>query len=292
MLAQLNFITSHPLNRHRKFGAVWDFARWQLGSRLLPGEVVFDWINGAKFRVRRGETGLTGNVYAGLHEFADMAFLLHFLRPGDMFADVGANAGSYTLLASCAVGARVTAYEPAPATFARLVANVRLNGREDRVRCLNLCAGSEKGTIAFSIGEDTTNHPLATGEAGKSLEVPVERLDDTLTAAPALLKVDVEGFETMVVRGATKTLSDRALQAVIMEFNGGGARYGFDEAALFDQMRGLGFALFSYEPFSRALTPLVSLEQVRGNALLVRDADWVRARLQAAPPFVIRGRSI
>jgi hypothetical protein len=43
---------------------------------------------------------MSGNIYAGLHEFGDMAFVLHFLRAGDLFADVGANIGSYTVLAS------------------------------------------------------------------------------------------------------------------------------------------------------------------------------------------------
>jgi hypothetical protein len=50
-----------------------------------------------------GMTGATGNLYVGLHEFEEMAFLLHFLRPGDLFADVGANVGSYTILAAVAV---------------------------------------------------------------------------------------------------------------------------------------------------------------------------------------------
>ncbi len=63
-------------------------------------EVIVHWIGGTRLAARRGMTGLTGNIYAGLHEFADMAFLLHFLRPSDLFADVGANVGSYTILAS------------------------------------------------------------------------------------------------------------------------------------------------------------------------------------------------
>ena len=45
-----------------------------------------------------GMTGATGNVYCGLHEFEDMALVLHALRPRDLFVDVGANVGSYTVL--------------------------------------------------------------------------------------------------------------------------------------------------------------------------------------------------
>jgi thymidylate synthase len=62
-------------------------------------------------------TGATGNIYAGLHEFEDMAFLLHLLRSEDMFADVGSNIGSYTILASGVVGAKSVAFEPVPSTY-------------------------------------------------------------------------------------------------------------------------------------------------------------------------------
>jgi hypothetical protein len=40
---------------------------------------------------RKSAFCVTGNIYCGLHEFADMGFVLHFLRPGDLFVDVGAN---------------------------------------------------------------------------------------------------------------------------------------------------------------------------------------------------------
>ena len=55
--------------------------------------------------------GATGNLYVGLHEFEEMAFLLHFLRRGDLFADVDANVGSYTILAAVAVGTEAIAFE-------------------------------------------------------------------------------------------------------------------------------------------------------------------------------------
>lgn len=102
----IKYITSHPLTRKKKWNALSRFAKWQISSRLAPGAIVFEWVNGAKFLVKAGETGLTGNIYTGLHEFTDMAFVLHYLREDDFFVDVGANAGSYSILAGAAVGCR------------------------------------------------------------------------------------------------------------------------------------------------------------------------------------------
>jgi hypothetical protein len=86
MLRSLHFLWNHPLNRHDRLAALSRFLRWQIGSRLLPGPIVYSWIGGARVLIRRGETGMTGNLYAGLHEFADMAYLLHVLRAGDFLS--------------------------------------------------------------------------------------------------------------------------------------------------------------------------------------------------------------
>lgn len=79
-LNTIRFIVTHPLNLERKLEAIVRFARWQIASRLVAGDIVQNWINGSRFLARTGETGLTGNIYTGLHEFSDMAFLLHALR--------------------------------------------------------------------------------------------------------------------------------------------------------------------------------------------------------------------
>lgn len=91
LLNTIKFITGHPLNREHKLSSIIHLAKWQVGSRLVPRAIVYDWVNGSKFLVKTGETGLTGNIYTGFHEFPDMVFLLHFLRAEDLFVDIGAN---------------------------------------------------------------------------------------------------------------------------------------------------------------------------------------------------------
>jgi predicted RNA methylase len=71
-------------------------------------------------------TGATQKIYCSLQEFEDMALLLHVLRPGDLFVDVGANVGSYTILAAGVCGANVISIEPVPSTFTHLADNIHL----------------------------------------------------------------------------------------------------------------------------------------------------------------------
>lgn len=69
----LKFITNHPLNKLNKIKAIIRFIKWQVGSALVT-DIVHNWVNGSRFFVKRGEWGLTGNIYTGLHEFEDMGF--------------------------------------------------------------------------------------------------------------------------------------------------------------------------------------------------------------------------
>jgi hypothetical protein len=134
LTATLKFILSHPLNRGRPLSTLARFVTWQIASRLRA-EIEFEWIEGAKLIVSRGMTGATGNMYCGLHEFAEMGFLLHLLRPNDLFLDVGTNIGSYTILAASVCRARAIAFEPDPDTVRVLRRNIAINHSHKPYKC-------------------------------------------------------------------------------------------------------------------------------------------------------------
>ena len=178
-LSLFRYLTAgHPLNRRTRLWNLPGIARWYLGTRLLgSAPVVMPFANGARLIAVPGRWGSEANVLCGLHEFADMGFLLHLLRPTDLFCDVGANVGSFTVLASAARGARSMAFEPVEATFADLNANVVVNKIEHLVRTSRLAIGREPGELRFTTTQDTTNH-VAHGNDTEALQVVhVDSLD-------------------------------------------------------------------------------------------------------------------
>jgi FkbM family methyltransferase len=221
-----------------------------------------------------------------------MAFVLHFVRADDWFFDIGANVGSYTLLACAVRCARGVAVEPIPDTYRRLMDNLRLNHLDQRVEAVNCGLGAEEGRLRFSAGEDTMNHALAPGESAvRTVEVRVSTLDElALARVPALIKIDVEGFETPVLQGARATLASPDLKAVIMELNDSGRRYGYDDSSLVRLMNESGFRSCTYDPSRRALVDLGGKNLASGNTLFVRDEAAVTRRLQSAPPFEVLSR--
>lgn len=282
----LKFVANHPLNRDRKCRAVAEYGFLQIAARLTPGDVCVEFPNRTRLMVSPHMKGAAHFITPRLCEFEDMSFVMHFLRPGDMFADVGANVGAFTVLAAGVAGAKTISFEPSPTTFEMLATNVRLNNLGDRARAVNAAVGRSVGSVQFSSGLGTENHVAAASEKSSSVTVPLTTLDHEFAAVPAtLLKVDVEGFETEVFGGAEKTLKNQALQAIIVEKNGSGNRYGYDEESLHVQIRQNGFAPFTYAPFERKLTPLSESEN--GNIIYVRNREAVAERLRTAPAFTL-----
>ena len=288
------FIFNHPLGQRHPFKSIFRFIVWQIQTRLSPSKlIVKEFVKPVKFYARKGLTGITGNIYTGLHEFNDMAFLLHFLRAGDGFFDVGANVGSYTLLASGVCGAKSITIEPVPGTFDLLTANVTLNNLQDKVKLINAGAGSIAGTIAFTSNEDTTNHAIAEHETGLRdiIHIPVITIDSLLMdGLPALIKIDAEGYETKIMNGMDNTLASPSLKAIIIELNGSGERYGFDEKKIHELLLAKDFKPYSYDPFKRQLMIVNSFGD--HNTIYCRDMDFVNERLKNASAINIMGESI
>ncbi|HYE46154.1 MAG TPA: FkbM family methyltransferase [Caulobacter sp.] len=275
--AILGFILSHPMNRSRPLAALGRFVGWQLRSRLQD-EVVVPWIGGARLAVKRGMTGATGNVYCGLHEFTEMGFLTHLLRPGDLFLDIGANVGSYSVLASRTCGARTIAFEPDPGTAQALRRNIALNGLESLVTVEETALGPTNGETRFTVGRDTVNRIAADDEAARV--VPMRRLDDVTGAgAPTMIKLDVEGFEAEVIEGGARVLSAPSLLAIQTEL---------DTPEIREKFAGLGFGAMYYDPFTRTLAEEPLGYRV-SNMLYVREPQAVRDRLAAAPHRTLNG---
>lgn len=288
------FIFCHPLGKKNPAKSLIRFVLWQIQSRLQPSKfIVKHFLHGINFYARKGLSGITGNIYTGLHEFNDMAFLLHFLRPEDVFFDIGANAGSYTLLASGVCKAKTFAIEASADTAEITQKNITLNKLQNCVTLIYAAAGANAGKLNFSKNEDATNHVVTAEELQNTITetVSVIKIDDlTAENQPALIKIDVEGFETEVLKGMAETLELPSLKAIIIELNGSGIRYGFKDEVIDNQLRNHGFEPYQYDAFERNLTLLNNYGN--DNTIYCRDMDFIKNRLRQAEAFKIMGEKI
>jgi len=221
-----------------------------------------------------------------------MVFVLHALRPSSLFVDVGANVGFYTVLAGGGVGASCLSLEPVPATFDQLRTNVRLNELEENVDLRNVGVGAETGTLRFTDGAGANNRVVTDAEQ-TGIEVPVTALDTLLDAGREgmiVIKIDVEGWEAEVLRGAEQMLSRSGPLALIVELCEGD-RYGFDEVAIDERLRAHGLVPVTYAPFERILRPVDRRPPV-GDTIYVNDLDAFARRVADSSSYSVLGRNL
>ena len=141
----------------------------------------------------------------------DVAFFRDFLRPGDTIVDVGANIGSLSLLAAVIAGqtGKVLAVEPHPRIFEFQKRNLALN-HAHTVEAHNVALGEAPGELHFS--DDRSDDQNSVRTDGGGIVIPVTTLDALASALPriTLLKIDVEGYELSVLKGADQTLARTA----------------------------------------------------------------------------------
>jgi FkbM family methyltransferase len=131
-------------------------------------------------------------------------------RMGDVVVDVGANIGLYAIALAKRVGdgGKVHAFEPDPANFRALDRHCRLNQVTARVVLYQVAVAGTDGRVAFEAGRGFESH-ISSGVLVS--EVDGVRLDSVFARDRIdILKIDVEGFEEAVLKGASELLSDRA----------------------------------------------------------------------------------
>jgi FkbM family methyltransferase len=171
-------------------------------------------------------------VYAlGIYETEVIRLLQKYIRPADHCVDVGAHLGYLTILMTLLVGetGQVTSFEPVPETFRVLEENIRINNLRN-VRLQNAALAEKSGTLSLAINEQQelswtpSSVGYAVGQNQYAITVPAISLDDFLshsTRMPAVIKIDVEGAELSVLRGAGETLR-RERPVVFVEIHGWG----------------------------------------------------------------------
>ncbi len=171
---------------------------------------------------------------------------------GGTFIDVGANIGIHSMLAALRAGreGRVLALEASPVTYPLLVENLSSAGCPGAV-AMNVAVWDAHGTVAFSHTPENAGcshvNP-APHESGRVFTVPCDSLDSLVAGAGLaridLIKIDVEGSEIRVLRGARKTLS-RFKPPIVLEFHAHTLR-AYESASVFDlykAVRDLGYQM-------------------------------------------------
>jgi FkbM family methyltransferase len=171
-----------------------------------------------------------------------------YVQRGDVFYDIGANVGAYSLIAALR-GALVCAFEPSPNTYAQLIANFARNGLLSYLRPFCVGLGDRNGVSPIHLASPESGAAQHTWWLGGSaLWLPVLGLDTAIDRFsvpwPNHIKIDVDGPEEEVVLGATRALRYRELSSILIEVSDdrSGAQAA-KMARITERLRAAGFSL-------------------------------------------------
>ena len=155
-------------------------------------------------------------------------------QPGDVLFDIGANIGLYSIYAA-GRSVRVVAFEPESQNYALINQNIFLNGFGDRIACVAVALSDSEGVdylhlSRFRAGESLHNFGAALDWQQRPFVASFQQgsisfsLDAFLqfqpTPFPTHIKIDVDGIEAKIIRGAARTLRDARLKSMLVEFDG------------------------------------------------------------------------
>lgn len=265
------------------------YFKWQLRARLFGKPLQFQFTPNSKMWLAPGLRGASGNYYCGLHEFEDMVFVMHLLIPGDLFVDVGANVGSYSLIAAAECHAEVLSFEPVPGTYNWLIKNIADNDLNDWAKPFCIAIGSTNGKVNFTSTLDAQNHVSDIVE-DNTIVVEMDTLDNLLYGRnPFCIKIDVEGFEDQVLAGAANTIVNSGVSVLVIEMTN----------KIFPKQSNIrchdwlllkGFNSYTYNPWTREL--ILITQPNSHNTIYLRSKDKILNRLKASPKRAFWGQWI
>jgi FkbM family methyltransferase len=175
-----------------------------------------------------------------LHERSASEFLVNRFRPQQVFVDVGANVGGYSVRAA-AKGMKVIAFEPNPDNFLLLKRNAEIN--HVSLDQLQYALGPSDGHARLVL-----NGGLSRISPDEGITVEMRTLDSFSLPAVNLVKIDVESYELEVLQGARKTLKEHHPALMVEMHDWAGAK---KEAALFALLTELGYQFEYLDKYSR-----------------------------------------
>lgn len=174
------------------------------------------------------------------------------LKPGDVFVDVGANVGYFSLLAS-QICSKVFSFEPNPECLAQLRKNIELN-KIKNIDVRPIGAADKPGLAEFHVDASNIGCGSLREVSGEKFSIQLDTLDAQLAEQPIrLIKIDIEGAEVLALKGAASILSRSNAPDVICEISEHGLmQLGSSKEELFKMMLSHGYKNRIISPIRRS----------------------------------------
>lgn len=176
--------------------------------------------DGQSYYIRTPAEDHIGRTIERTHDFYESSLLdalVSFLEPGDLVYDIGANVGNHSVYFAAIADAQVLSFEPVPEALALLEENRDRNSLQDKITIYPVGLADTERTASADFRDNNLGASRLHDDVDGNL--PLTTLDgiaELQTRNPVLMKIDVEGMEEAVIRGARETIT-RSRPVIVCE---------------------------------------------------------------------------
>lgn len=223
MLKSIQLLFKHPYNKTHKTFALTRLMVWKSIKFLKLKDVTFRIWNNKKILLNYDSFQCMWIMYNYIVDWEEFMFIKRFLKSDDQVCDIGANMGFYTIwMSKFITEGTIHAFEPDDLNFERFNKNILLNKIADNVKPNKCIVSESSGQLNFTTGLDGENHITNTA-ADDSLIKDTISLDlyalKNSVKNFKFIKIDTEGFELFVLKGAKQLMAENKISVIQLEIN-------------------------------------------------------------------------
>ncbi len=283
MITSLKILFSTPYNKKRPFFAFKRILIWKLIRLFKLSNIRFHLWENRFIYLNYDSFQSMWIMYNYIVDWEEFNLIAKLVKPGDVVADIGANMGFYSIWMSkfTSGDAAIHSFEPDEKNYRRLTKNIETNKLGKLIIANNEAAGAFEGEVYFTKGLDGENH-ITIGQTSSTVKIKQTTLDSYCLRHNIkrlrYCKMDVEGFELDVLKGAECLLSEKKIDVLQLEINTSMQNSTYTAKELLAFVKEFGYSLYGYNVESNSLYPL-QYEDKRENYFAVADINAVNTLL-------------
>jgi len=270
LIKSLNLVFSHPLNKNKKWITLIRLIWWKINQVIIHIPVIVQLTNNRKC-ICYPESSNGGLIYyVRLFDYDEMLYILESLRIDDVFIDIGANIGIYSLLASSVITkGNIYAFEPFPMSYIRLEENIRLNDIRN-IQVVKKIVSNDSRFEYFKTEKESEINHIAYKDKERLTRISSVKLDDFINKNNikniSLMKIDVEGAEMKVLQGAEKSINNKKILKILIELNKNNQHFGTDNQKIAKWLEKKQFTLYFMERGN--LKKVIHLNEINNDKII------------------------
>lgn len=246
-------LLTHPLNEKRKLKTIGRIVWWKVNQLFFKIPAIVEMSKNAKLVCYPESSYGSFVVYANFPEYEEMEFIKHTIKNGDTVIDVGANIGAISILSATSGNkTKVYAFEPTVDLFPYIEENINVNKFQSRIFVVQKAVADKNGTLNFVIESSSEiNHIATKGSSAHTTQKVACITLDTFVKQKNIshinfLKVDVEGAELFVFKGAKKLLQKNNIDIILFELNKNIELFGYAPKDMLKFLKNNNYFVFKF----------------------------------------------